>query len=279
MIEFTGTSFTISLNHTYYSAIADLHTFQFTAAHALRFSASTSRFPATDLNTETSASNNYEAFLPFPVRSPWNPGTQLKTLLDPAPWRLRVLDSRLLSYDWLVTALNEFCHSYMAAERTWSYSKHISRDRYPANPLARLSDLQKTQLPLLLRVGQCLQSCCLATRWLNSLQYVDYVRIKNFEHSRKNTGWDKGRGEITLSSQIRQNSGLFCWAHKTAEHDKQRNIFVWNCSRQRLFSLQSAELYAHETLGAIYKTTRYFNLEEKNLSTKRPERFAASRLI
>jgi hypothetical protein len=30
---------------------------------------------------------------------------------------------------------------------------------------------RKTQLPLLLRVGPCLQSCCLATRWSNPLQY------------------------------------------------------------------------------------------------------------
>jgi hypothetical protein len=36
-----------------YSAIADLHTLQFTAAHALGFSAFTSRLLATDPNTET----------------------------------------------------------------------------------------------------------------------------------------------------------------------------------------------------------------------------------
>jgi hypothetical protein len=36
-----------------YSAIADLHTFHFTVAHALGFSVFTSRFLATDLNTET----------------------------------------------------------------------------------------------------------------------------------------------------------------------------------------------------------------------------------
>jgi hypothetical protein len=34
-------------------AIADLHTFQFTFAHELGFSVSTSRLLATDLNTET----------------------------------------------------------------------------------------------------------------------------------------------------------------------------------------------------------------------------------
>jgi hypothetical protein len=60
---------------------------------------------------------------------------------------------------------------YIATERTSTYSKHISRDRYPANVLARRMDLQKTQLPLLLRVGPCLQSCCLATRWQNPLHY------------------------------------------------------------------------------------------------------------
>jgi hypothetical protein len=59
---------------------------------------------------------------------------------------------------------------YISAERTWTYSKHISRDRYPASILARRSDLQNTQLPLLLRVGPCLQSYCLATCWSNSLQ-------------------------------------------------------------------------------------------------------------
>jgi hypothetical protein len=36
-----------------YSAIADLQTFQFTVAHALGFSVSTSRLLATDLHTET----------------------------------------------------------------------------------------------------------------------------------------------------------------------------------------------------------------------------------
>jgi hypothetical protein len=49
-----GTLVTISLNHIYYrqySAIADLHTLQFTNAHALGFSVSTSRLLATDLNT------------------------------------------------------------------------------------------------------------------------------------------------------------------------------------------------------------------------------------
>jgi hypothetical protein len=39
----------------------------------------------------------------------------------------------------------------------------------PSGLLARWADLQKTQLPLLLRAGPCLQSCCLATCWSNPL--------------------------------------------------------------------------------------------------------------
>jgi hypothetical protein len=81
MIVFISTSVTSSLNHTYYSAIADLHNLQFTVAYALGFSVSTSCLLAMDLNTETITSNHYEAFLPFIIQSPWNLGTQLKTLL------------------------------------------------------------------------------------------------------------------------------------------------------------------------------------------------------
>jgi hypothetical protein len=44
---------TITLNYKKYSAIADLHTFQFTAAQAVGFSVSTGHFLAKDLNTET----------------------------------------------------------------------------------------------------------------------------------------------------------------------------------------------------------------------------------
>jgi hypothetical protein len=45
--------------------MADLHTFQFTVAHALWFSVFTSRLLATDLNIEISASNHYEVSLLF----------------------------------------------------------------------------------------------------------------------------------------------------------------------------------------------------------------------
>jgi hypothetical protein len=62
-----------------YSAIAVLHTSQFTVAYALGFFVFTSRLLAMDLNTETSTSNHCEVFLPFLVQSHWNIGTQLKT--------------------------------------------------------------------------------------------------------------------------------------------------------------------------------------------------------
>lgn len=58
-------SFYNLVNHNQHSAIADSHTFQFTTAHALRFSVSTSCILATDLNTENITLNHYEVFLPF----------------------------------------------------------------------------------------------------------------------------------------------------------------------------------------------------------------------
>jgi hypothetical protein len=82
MFAFIDISVTNSLNHTYYSAIADLHNLKFIVADALGFSVSTSCLLAMDLNTETSTSNHYDVFLTFLVQSPWNFRTQLKTLLD-----------------------------------------------------------------------------------------------------------------------------------------------------------------------------------------------------
>jgi hypothetical protein len=80
MFGFIGTSVTISLNYNYQSSIADLHNLQFTVAHALGVSVSTSRLLATDLNTEIIASNHYEVSLPFLVPSSWILGSQLTTL-------------------------------------------------------------------------------------------------------------------------------------------------------------------------------------------------------
>jgi hypothetical protein len=69
MIGFIGTSVKTSLNYSQYSAIGDLHNLEFTVAHTLGFSVSTSRLLATDINTETITSNHYEAFLLFCLQS------------------------------------------------------------------------------------------------------------------------------------------------------------------------------------------------------------------
>jgi hypothetical protein len=66
IIGFISTLVTIFLNYIYYrqySAIADLRTFQFTVAHALGFSVSTSCLLVTDLNTETINSDHSDGFL------------------------------------------------------------------------------------------------------------------------------------------------------------------------------------------------------------------------
>jgi hypothetical protein len=65
--------FTITLNYKPYSTLADLHTSQFIAAHALGFSVSTSRCLVADLNTGTITSNHYEVFLSFLLQSPGMP--------------------------------------------------------------------------------------------------------------------------------------------------------------------------------------------------------------
>jgi hypothetical protein len=82
MFGFISILVTSSLNDICYSAIADLHSLQFTVSQARGFSVFTCRLLETDLNTETSTSNHYEIFLSFLVQSPWNLGTQLKTLPD-----------------------------------------------------------------------------------------------------------------------------------------------------------------------------------------------------
>jgi hypothetical protein len=83
MIGFISTSVISSLNYHQYSAIADLHNFQFTVAHALGFSVFTSRFLATDINTETNTSNHSEVFFLFRLQSLWNLGTKNSSGLTP----------------------------------------------------------------------------------------------------------------------------------------------------------------------------------------------------
>jgi hypothetical protein len=86
MIRFINALVTISLNYTYYSAIAYLQNLEFTVAHALGVSVFTNRHLATDPNTEASTSNHYEILLPFLVRSLWN-STSFNTELQVAIFR------------------------------------------------------------------------------------------------------------------------------------------------------------------------------------------------
>jgi hypothetical protein len=70
--------------------------------------------------------------------------------------------------NWLIPEPNEFCHLYSRGTDTHR-RKHMSRDH---NPQLRESPrTRKTHLPLLLCVGPCLRSCCMATRWSNPLKY------------------------------------------------------------------------------------------------------------
>jgi hypothetical protein len=69
MNGFIGTRLQSLLITLKYNDIADLHTFQFTVTHALGFSVFTSRLLATDLNTETITSSNYEVILLFRLQS------------------------------------------------------------------------------------------------------------------------------------------------------------------------------------------------------------------
>jgi hypothetical protein len=74
MIGFISNSVTLSLLITINTALSlYLHNLQFTVAHALGFSVFTSHLLATDLNTETSASNDYEVFLLFRLQTSYTP--------------------------------------------------------------------------------------------------------------------------------------------------------------------------------------------------------------
>jgi hypothetical protein len=182
MIGFSSNSATSSLNYHQYSAIADLHTFQSTVAHALGSSVSTSRLLAMDLNTETSISDHYEVFLLFRLQSLWNLGTKNSSGLSPP------------ADDWLVTAseltlslqsllLKALCtdpteNTVFIVDDVTAYAEVCLPSRCLETgcitPLFRRCSAwttYKTQPHLLLRVGPCLQSCCLATRWSNVLQY------------------------------------------------------------------------------------------------------------
>jgi hypothetical protein len=99
-----------------YRAIADLHTSQFPVAHALGFFVFSSLLLATDLNTETSTSNHYQIFLLFCLQSLWDLGTKNSSGLT------------LPAYDWHITALNEFCPSFILGISLYSHDTDHTED-------------------------------------------------------------------------------------------------------------------------------------------------------
>jgi hypothetical protein len=127
-------------NHT--TLIADLHTFQFTAANALGFSVAISRILATDLKTETTTPNNYEVFLPIPKTRPssllagHSTGTQLPDLQskllatgslysfgsDPMESTPRVIKNACLLVLWLAMVIF-ITLSYACCWLQWSAPK------------------------------------------------------------------------------------------------------------------------------------------------------------
>jgi hypothetical protein len=144
----------MSLNYNQYSAIADLPTFQFTAAHALGMSVSTSRCLVADLNTETITLNHYEIFLPFLIQSPWTAdslNSDLRRLSSPvlSPLWSSLLAANTISFFSLgilltyVDASRARTTENMSRDRypllgdvTALHRKHMSRDRYSASPSA-----------------------------------------------------------------------------------------------------------------------------------------------
>jgi hypothetical protein len=85
------------------------------------------------------------------------------------------------------------CVAYIAEERTWTYSKHLSRDRYPANTLARRSHLHKTHVTWSLStvmtssrtrktfrnlVTECLPKICLRGKLLPTRCLAMAVHVK-----------------------------------------------------------------------------------------------------
>jgi hypothetical protein len=119
--------------------MADLHTFQFTVAHALGFSVSTSRLLATDLHTQTVTSNHYRYYS-------WN-----------LPVTLYILTGRPLVF---------FCTPGFNSLRRLTVNADVLQD----NSSARTP--WKT-VALLLRV--CLPSRCIAMVTARTTQKTSYV--------------------------------------------------------------------------------------------------------
>jgi hypothetical protein len=140
------------------------------------------RLLATDLNTETSTSSRYKVLLIFRLQSLWNLGNKNSSELTPPAydWHVTALELTLSLHSLISKALctdpTENAVSIVADVTDYAEVCILSRCLETSCPtpfFQRCSarTKEKTQLPLLLRVGPCLQSCCLATRWSNMVIY------------------------------------------------------------------------------------------------------------
>jgi hypothetical protein len=75
---------------------------------------------------------------------------------------------------------------------------------------------RKTQPPLLLRVGPCLQGCCLATRWSNPLQYKAFICFGQWWSSSEYQCFNPPK--ITGGRNTREALHLKCWSPSDDGH-------------------------------------------------------------
>jgi hypothetical protein len=171
MIGYIGTSVTISLNYNWYNAIADLHNLQFTVAHALRFSVSTSCLLATDLNTETFTSNHPEVFMSFLVQSPWSLGTRLK-VCHSSSLRLPAKDLSVVPYEPSARTYRKHV--------TWSISTVVWRHRLRGSVFTETLPRNGLHNFVVLLLRACIASDYRAVAWkcIDMSQYfTDYGKL------------------------------------------------------------------------------------------------------
>jgi hypothetical protein len=136
-----------------------------------------------NLNTETSTSNHYEVFLPFLVQSPWNLGTQLKTLLDSSQLQA---DSCYISAarttHKTVLLLRSADHtqntSHVITKLCWNVTSLRLRGIVFTESLPR-SGLHNPVVPLLRAcIAWRLSTRCMAVRWHVTV-YLDFINSDN----------------------------------------------------------------------------------------------------
>jgi hypothetical protein len=140
--------YTITLSYNQYSAIADLHTFQFTFAQVLGFSVSRSRILATDINTGIITWNRYEVFLSFLLQSPWAPGSSIVSLQS--PWFLTLCSIVLI---WPQESESESRYNWRSVSRSvlvssplwgsWPQLKTVSLYSLGSDPMENPSFAQQ----------------------------------------------------------------------------------------------------------------------------------------